>query len=154
MIKVSTLKKEFKRYLKENHIQFVDLNKIHKEISIPMYMINIKVTEDDIDETFMEVPVMVTIFPVGGFIYFDAFNIYKSTKRSLLKTFKVVNSMNQFALPGKFIIDDDNFVSYRCVMDYKNMDTLNFLDLDRIIDSIPSANYLFFEQLEKNNNEQ
>lgn len=154
MMKVSTLKKEFKKYLKNNDIQFVDLNKIHKDVSIPMYMLNLKVADEEIEETSMEIPVMVTIFPVGGIIYFDVFNIYKSTKRNLFKTLKVINAMNQFALPGKFIIDDENYVSYRCIMSYKNMDSLNYLDLGYIIDSIPPACYLFFEQLESDINVQ
>lgn len=153
MIKVSTLKKEFKQYLKDNKIQFVDLNKLHKDISIPMYMLNLKVIDDKTKETDMEIPIMVTIFHVGRIMYFDAFNIYKSTKSNLFKTLKIINSMNQFALPGKFIMDDDNCVSYRCIMNYKNMETLSNLDLEYVIDSIPTACYLFFEQLESDNNE-
>lgn len=153
MIKVSMLKKEFIQYLKDSNIQFVDLNKVHKDLSVPMYMLNLKVTDDETKETNTEILVMVTIFHVVGAMHFDVFNIYKSTKRNLFKTLKVVNSMNQFALPGKFIIDDDNCVSYRCIMNYKNMDVLNNLDLEYIIDSIPPACYMFFEQLESNNNE-
>lgn len=154
MMKVSMLKKEFKQYLKDNHINFTDLNKIHKDISIPMYMLNLKVTDDENNGIIMEIVVMVTIFTVGEFMYFDAFNIYRSNKRNLVKTLKIINTMNQSALPGRFIIDDENCVGYRCIFSYKNIDNLANSDLGDIIDSIPPACYLFMEQLEGGNDEQ
>lgn len=149
MIKISILKKQLEEYLENNRIQYTYLNKIHKDISIPMYMLNLRVMDEKTEDIEIEIPVILTIFKSANIIFFDCLDIYRAKKNNYIKILKTVNFMNKYSFPGKFLIDDDNHVSYRCIIDYSDMENLDFVLLEKILHSIPPAYYILLEQIEK-----
>ena len=149
MIKIPILKKQLEEYFKNNNIQYVCLNKAHKNISIPMYMLNLRIVNEKTELTEVEIPIIVTIFKSANIIFLDCFDIYRTKKSNYVKTLKTINSINQYSFPGTFFIDNDNQVDYRCIIDYSDMDSLDSTLLGKMLDSIPPAYYILLEQIEK-----
>lgn len=153
MIKLPMVKKQLEAFFKDNGYKYIYINKKNKKLSIPMYLLRLNVVSDTTREIEEEINVMITIFSSGTFIFIEAFNIYKLPEaKNILDIYKLINHLNSYSFPGKFILDNDNTVSYRCSIDYSNLDILCDKILTPLINSIPPAYFIFLEELEKEKN--
>ena len=102
--------------------------------------------------TYKEIPIMITIFRTNPIIFIESFNIYKCKKTNISKTLKIINSLNQRALPGKYFLDDNNIVTYRCVIDYTTIITFNEPEMKRMLDSMLPGYFMFLDELKRYEN--
>lgn len=150
MIKSQEIREQLETFFKEDGYKYVCVNKKNKNLPIPMYYLRFNVVSDETKEIEEEINVMITIFSSGTFIFIEAFNIYEfDENQNMIKVYKLINKLNAYSFPGRFIIDDDNSVSYRCVIDYSNLDKLSNKTLSTLLDSIPPAYLMFLEDIEK-----
>ena len=150
MIKFTELKENIEIFFKENRIKYYNLNDEHKNISIQIYMILLKSKRDK--TTGKKIPIMVTIFKSHPIIFIESFNIYKCSKSNAGKILKIINSLNQRSLPGKYFLDDNNIVSYRSILDYTTISTFNEIEVKRILDSMLPGYFMFLDEIKRYEN--
>ena len=133
MIKIAVLKEQLEDFFNQHDINYYYVNKDYKKVSVPIYVLGYK-----INNSKKSIPIMITIFKSASVIYFDCFKMYKiNNKRdSILES---VNTLNQYPFLGKFILEEDNAISYRCIINYSNLNKLNSGLIESILDSVPSA---------------
>lgn len=148
------IKRVLESFFKNKNYKFIDVNKRNKNISIPMFLLRLNVVSDKTNEIEEEIKVMISIFSSIECIFFEAFDLYQATEYNRSDILGKLNELNKYAFPGRFIMDDDNSVSYRCILLYKDMEILNEAVLCQIIDSIPPAYYIFLENINGDKNEQ
>lgn len=149
MIRIVSLKKQLIEIFEKNKIKYYYINEKHQRISIPIYMIILRILDDKTKEVEKNIKVMVPIFKEISVIYFDCYNIYKADKENYGETLKIINSLNQYPLPGKFFLEDDTQVTYRCIIDYSNLKKIDEKTVKDFIESIPTAYGIVLDEIKK-----
>jgi hypothetical protein len=153
MIKMQMIKKQLETFFKDNGYKYFCINKKVKIKSAQMYLLRLNIISDETKEIENEINVIITVFSSAPFIFIETFNIYEvSSDESILNIYKLINDLNSYAFPGKFLLDKDNVISYRCVIDYSKLNTIQNNVLEDLIDSVPLACSIFLEEIEKEKN--
>ncbi len=147
MIKKSDIKKQLESFFIKNDIKYTCINKIVKSISIPTYILKIRVFGEKTKEIENEISIEILMFHSAAAISFEVSNIYKIVRKKYCALFAKINLLNRYSLPGKFIINDDDYICYRCVWNYQNYDSLDERVIENIMDSIIPAYYLCLNKL-------
>ena len=149
MIRISNIEEQLVKIFRKNKIKYYCINENHKRISIPIYMIILRILDDKTKDVEKNIKVMVPIFKENPVIYFECYNIFKIDEENYIEVLKVINSLNQYPFPGKFFVEDDKQVTYRCSIDYSNLEKLDDIIIKSYIESIPTAYAMALEEIRK-----
>lgn len=141
MLKVQTVKKQLESFFKTNQYKYMYMNNKIKTLSLPVYLLGFNVISDDKDKT--KITIMVSIFPSSHIICFECLNLYHADKQELSEVLRKINSANNFSFPGTFILKDDGSVTYCCYVDYTHSSKIHNDVIMSVIDSIPTAYFIF-----------
>ena len=149
MIKKQNIKKQLELYFITNGIKYTYVNKIVKNISIPTYILKLRIFGTETKKVENEISVEIQIFHSAYSIFFEVPNIYQIAREKYCTIFKKINLLNRYSLPGKYIINDNNYICYRYIWNYQNYEQLDERIIKNIIDSIIPAYYLCLRKIEK-----
>lgn len=147
MIRKNDIQKQLETFLAEKGIKYTYINKILKNIPMPTYIVKIRVFSGKAQKIKDEISIEILIFHSVYSISFEISNIYKISKEKYCSIFKKINYLNRYSLPGKFIINDENYICYRCIWHYQNYEKLDEKTIENIMDSLIPAYYLCLDKL-------
>lgn len=148
MIKKTDIQRQLESFFAENGIKYTYINKTIKKIPMPTYIVKIRVFSEKTKKVEDEISIEILIFHSARSISFEISNIYKISREKYCTIFKKINFLNRYSLPGKFIVNDDNYICYRCIWNYRNYKKLDDKTIENIMDSIIPAYYLCLDKLE------
>lgn len=151
MIKKNNIRKQLESFFINIGIKYTYINKTVKDISVPAYLLRMRIFNGKTKKVENEISIEILIFNSASTIFFEVPNIYKIVLKKRCALLNKMNLLNRYSLPGKFIINDDDYICYRCIWNYQNYDSLDERAIRNIIDSIIPAYYLCLNKLEEEN---
>lgn len=145
MIKISEVQRQLEDFFKDSGFKYKKLK--NKKVDVPIYLLKLNIISEETNEVEQEINIMITTLSSGNMIIFETLGVYETSDKNF--NLEIINDLNSYLLPGKFVIYDNNSISYRCLLDYEYLDKLYDGILISIIDSIPPAYFLLLGKMEK-----